>query len=147
MKGRYAVMAVVELATMRARRPVPLAEIAERQNISLSYLEQIFSKLKKAGIVESVRGPGGGYMLAGATGSVSIADIVGAVEGQGGGKQCDPSAPGACKATEGKCRTHDLWELVNRQVHLALSAISLSDVCEGRINVDPLETVPAFGDD
>ena len=147
-KGRYAVMAVVDLASMRSGRPVPLAEIAERQDISLSYLEQLFAKLKKGGVVKSVRGPGGGYMLASPSNSISIAEIVKSVEDDDRMVRCAPVAPGQCLESGQRCATHDLWEMLTIQMERVLATVSLADVCEGKVSVDRDSTgLPAFGDD
>src|ERR1700720_4274288 len=92
-KGRYAVMAMVALAKHSAGNPVSLAEIAERQEISLSYLEQLFAKLRKGGLVRSVRGPGGGYLLAFAAGEAGISDVIRAVDEPIRATRCTPGAP------------------------------------------------------
>lgn len=147
-KGRYAVMAVVDLASMRSGRPVPLAEIAERQDISLSYLEQLFAKLKKGGVVKSVRGPGGGYMLATSSSAISIAEIIKSVEDDDRMVRCAPTAPGQCLPSNTRCATHDLWEMLTVQMERVLATVSLYDVCERRISIDrDVSGLPAFGDD
>jgi len=134
---------------MRSGRPVPLAEIAERQGISLSYLEQLFAKLKKGGVVKSVRGPGGGYMLASPSNAISIAEIVKSVEDDNHMLRCAPVAPGQCLPNDStRCATHDLWEMLTVQMERVLATVSLADVCEGKISVDRDVTgLPAFGDD
>lgn len=133
-KGRYAVMAVVDLASMRAGRPVPLAEIAERQDISMSYLEQLFARLKRGGIVTSVRGPGGGYMLAAPAGAISVAEVVKAVEDNHGGLRCAPTAPHECHGSGGpKCNTHGLWHMLAQEMERVLASVSLADVCQGQL--------------
>src|SRR4051795_11163826 len=117
-RGRYAVMAMVDLASReRAREyasPVCLAEIAGRQQLSLSYLEQLFGHLRRAGLVSSARGPGGGYRLARPARQIAVADIVG-----GGGEpiratRCDQGSPG-CVGGE-RCLTHDLWSELSEQI-------------------------------
>lgn len=132
-KGRYAVMAMVDLAGHGAGAPVSLAEIAERQEISLSYLEQLFAKLRQAGLVRSVRGPGGGYLLGCAGGDTRIADIILAVDEPIRATRCSPGAPFGCRGNRTRCMTHDLWEELGNQIHLFLSSVSLADVCQRRV--------------
>jgi Rrf2 family iron-sulfur cluster assembly transcriptional regulator len=132
-RGRYAVMAMVDLAKHSAGRPVCLGEIAERQEISLSYLEQLFAKLRKTGLVKSVRGPGGGYLLAFPAGETRIADIILAVDEPIRATRCSPGSPAGCKLDKSRCLTHDLWEELGNQIHLFLSSVSLADVCERRV--------------
>ena len=108
-KGRYAVMAMVDLAQYSDGNPVSLAEIAERQEISLSYLEQLFAMLRKNGLVRSVRGPGGGYLLAQDRGETRIADIILAVDEPIRATRCTPGAPVGCRGTRTRCLTHDMW--------------------------------------
>ena len=109
-KGRYAVMAMVDLAQHSGGDPISLAEIAERQEISLSYLEQLFAMLRKGGLVKSVRGPGGGYLLAHHRGETRIADIILAVDEPIRATRCTPGAPIGCRGNQTRCATHDLWE-------------------------------------
>ena len=132
-KGRYAVMAMVDLAKHSGGDPVSLAEIAERQEISLSYLEQLFAKLRKGGLVRSVRGPGGGYLLAFAAGETRISDVILAVDEPIRATRCTPGAPTGCRGNKSRCLTHDLWEELGNQIHLYLSSVSLADVCERRL--------------
>ncbi|MGE0717172.1 MAG: Rrf2 family transcriptional regulator [Alphaproteobacteria bacterium] len=132
-KGRYAVMAMVDLASHSAGRPVALADIAQRQEISLSYLEQLFAKLRRSGLVRSVRGPGGGYLLAHGAGDTRISDIILAVDEPIRATRCVPGMPRGCHSDKSRCLTHDLWEELGNQIHLYLSAVSLADVCERRI--------------
>jgi Rrf2 family transcriptional regulator, iron-sulfur cluster assembly transcription factor len=132
-KGRYAVMAMVDLAAHSGGEPVSLAEIAERQEISLSYLEQLFAMLRKGGLVRSVRGPGGGYLLAGDRKETRIADVIAAVDEPIRATRCAPGAPVGCRNNRTRCLTHDLWEELGNQIHLYLSSVSLADVCERRV--------------
>jgi Rrf2 family transcriptional regulator, iron-sulfur cluster assembly transcription factor len=132
-KGRYAVMAMVDLAKHGAGRPVSLADIAERQEISLSYLEQLFAKLRKGNLVNSVRGPGGGYLLAYAASETRISDIILAVDEPIRATRCTPGAPTGCRGNNSRCLTHDLWDELGNQIHLYLSAVSLADVVERRV--------------
>ena len=132
-KGRYAVMAMVDLAKHSGGEPVSLAEIAERQEISLSYLEQLFAKLRKGGLVNSQRGPGGGYLLAYAAAETRISDIILAVDEPIRATRCTPGAPVGCRGNKSRCLTHDLWEELGNQIHLYLSSVSLADVVERRL--------------
>ncbi len=132
-KGRYAVMAMVDLAQHSGGGPVSLAEIAERQEISLSYLEQLFAMLRKSGLVKSVRGPGGGYLLGHDRDDTRIADIILAVDEPIRATRCTPGAPVGCRGNRSRCLTHDLWEELGNQIHLYLSSVSLADVCEHRV--------------
>ena len=132
-RGRYAVMAMVDLAQRGGEGPVCLAEIAERQEISLSYLEQLFAKLRKGGLVRSVRGPGGGYRLSRSAADTRIADIILAVDEPITATRCKTGSPIGCTGTTTRCVTHDLWEELGRQIHVFLSSVSLADVVERRI--------------
>lgn len=132
-KGRYAVMALVDLAAQQRDGPLALADIAKRQEISLSYLEQLFAKLRRAGLVKSVRGPGGGYLLAHTSDQVRIADVILAVDEPIRAMRCNPCSPQGCRADKGRCNTHDLWDELGRQIQIFLNSVTLADVVEGRI--------------
>lgn len=133
-KGRYAVMALVDLAFhTNDGKPVALADIAGRQEISLSYLEQLFAKLRRGGLVRSVRGPGGGYLLARPATELRISDAILAVDEPIRATRCSPGSPVGCQSNKSRCLTHDLWEELGNQIHLFLSSVSLADVCERRI--------------
>jgi Rrf2 family transcriptional regulator, iron-sulfur cluster assembly transcription factor len=132
-KGRYAVMALVDLANNGDERPTSLADIAERQEISLSYLEQLFAKLRRGGLVKSVRGPGGGYLLAHKPEETRIADIILAVDEPIRATRCTPGQPHGCRANKSRCTTHDLWEELGNQIYLYLSSVTLADVVHRRI--------------
>jgi Rrf2 family transcriptional regulator, iron-sulfur cluster assembly transcription factor len=132
-RARYAVMAMVDLARHSNGAPVCLSDIAERQEISLPFLEQLFAKLRRSGLVKSVRGPGGGYLLAFHRDDTRIADIVLAVDEPIHAVRCTPGAPTGCRIDRSRCLTHDLWEELSNQIHLYLSSVSLGDVCERRI--------------
>jgi Rrf2 family iron-sulfur cluster assembly transcriptional regulator len=132
-RGRYAVMAMVDLARHSNGSAVSLADIAERQEISLSYLEQLFAKLRRSGLVKSVRGPGGGYLLAHDREATRISDIIAAVDEPTHAVRCTPGAAVGCRGDRSRCLTHDLWEELSNQIHLYLSSVSLGDVCEKRI--------------
>jgi Rrf2 family iron-sulfur cluster assembly transcriptional regulator len=124
-KGRFAVTAMIDLAQRQTNGPVTLAGISERQKISLSYLEQLFGKLRRHNIVGSVRGPGGGYRLARAMNEVTVADIIAAVDEPldatncGGRENCQD---------EHRCMTHDLWTNLNKRMHEYLASVSLYDL-------------------
>jgi len=137
-KGRYAVMAMADLAGNAAdlksdSRPVALADIAARQDISLSYLEQLFAKLRRGGLVTSVRGPGGGYRLSRPSGELRIADIILAVDEPIAATRCKTGSTKGCTKTGARCVTHDLWEELGQQIHVFLSSVSLADVVERRV--------------
>jgi Rrf2 family iron-sulfur cluster assembly transcriptional regulator len=124
-KGRFAVTAMVDLALRDGHGPVTLAEISERQKISLSYLEQLFGKLRRSSLVASTRGPGGGYQLAKPAETVSVADIILAVD-----EPIDATSCGGmenCK-DEGKCLTHDLWTALNEHIFEYLRGVTLGQL-------------------
>ncbi len=132
-KGRYAVMAMADLAKNGSDRAVSLAEIAARQEISLSYLEQLFARLRKGGLVKSVRGPGGGYRLAMTAGETVVADIVLAVDEPIRATRCAAhGTPRGCMTGGARCITHDLWEDLGAEIHRYLAGVSLADVIEKR---------------
>jgi Rrf2 family iron-sulfur cluster assembly transcriptional regulator len=132
-KGRYAVMAMTDLARNEGEaRAVCLADIAARQDISLAYLEQIFARLRRRGLVKSTRGPGGGYRLAKAAGETAIAEIVTAVDEPLSALRCS-GGPKGCMPGGERCLTHDLWDALGRQIHDFLSGVSLEDVTQGRL--------------
>ena len=130
-KGRYAVMALVDLASQSDGRPVALADIAERQEISLSYLEQLFAKLRRGVLVRSVRGPG--YLLARAADDTRISDAILAVDEPIRATRCRTGSSAGCRANKSRCLTHDLWEELGNQIHVYLSSVSLADVCNRRV--------------
>ena len=132
-KGRYAVMAMVDLATHGHGKPVALAEIADRQAISLSYLEQLFAKLRRGGLVGSVRGPGGGYLLAHAADATRISDIILAVDEPIRATGGMPGSPKGWTGDTSRCMTHDLWEELGNHIHRFLSSVTRYDVCEKRV--------------
>ncbi|MDJ0609010.1 MAG: Rrf2 family transcriptional regulator [Kiloniellales bacterium] len=127
-KGRYAVMALVELAGAESGRPTALAEIAERQQISLSYLEQLFAKLRRGGLVNAVRGPGGGYLMGHDPQEIRISDIVAAVDEPVPTTRCTPVQPAGCRDNPVRCATHDLWEELDNKIFLYLESVTLADV-------------------
>lgn len=132
-RGRYAVMAMADLARVENGKPVTLAEIATRQEISLSYLEQLFAQLRRADLVTSMRGPGGGYRLARGAADTRISDIIIAVDEPIKATRCDPSKPNGCIGKGGRCLTHDLWDELSRQINMFLSSVTLDDVINRRV--------------
>ena len=124
-KGRFAVTAMIDLALNNGSGPVTLADISARQKISLSYLEQLFGKLRRRALVTSVRGPGGGYNLANATDQVSVADNITAVDEPIDATQCGGKEN--CK-DDRKCITHDLWTDLNNHIFDYLRAVKLSEL-------------------
>jgi Rrf2 family iron-sulfur cluster assembly transcriptional regulator len=124
-KGRYAVTAMLDLALNDVDEPVSLADISARQAISLSYLEQLFSKLRKAGLVVSMRGPGGGYRLKNAAKDIQIAEIIAAVDENIDATRCGGLAN--CQSDK-PCLTHNLWSDLSEQIRVFLSEISLEDM-------------------
>lgn len=126
-KGRFAVTAMMDLAMHNGDGPVTLAEISGRQKISLSYLEQLFGKLRRHQLVESVRGPGGGYCLAKEAGSVTVADIILAVDEPIDATQCGGKEN--CR-DEQKCLTHDLWATLNERIFEYLESVTLRQLVE-----------------
>ncbi|MEE2524827.1 Rrf2 family transcriptional regulator [Hyphobacterium sp. HN65] len=131
-KGRYAVMAMADLARRSANGPVTLADIASRQAISLSYLEQLFANLRKGGLVESIRGPGGGYTLARPAEEIRVFEIMSAVDESIDITRCEGETKG-CMEDGRRCITHDLWDELSRHIYLFLGSISLEDVIAGRV--------------
>lgn len=126
-KGRFAVTAMLDLAMHGQGAPVTLAGISERQKISLSYLEQLFGKLRRRALVESVRGPGGGYHLARDASLVTVADIVRAVEEPLDSTQCGGREN--CRGDQ-RCMTHELWEELNTTVYGFLASVSLAQLVQ-----------------
>ena len=126
-------MAMVDLSAHSHGNPVALAEIADRQEISLSYLEQLFGRLRKGGLVKSVRGPGGGYLLARSATQVRISDIIMAVDEPIQTTRCTPGSPAGCHQDQGRCLTHDLWQELGNHIYLYLSSLSIADVLEHRV--------------
>jgi Rrf2 family transcriptional regulator, iron-sulfur cluster assembly transcription factor len=131
-KGRYAVMAMTDLAGRGGERAVSLAEIAARQQISQAYLEQLFARLRRRGLVTAHRGPGGGYRLARSAAETSVADVVIAVDEPLKAIRCGGGKSG-CMKDGARCLTHDLWEETGRQIHGYLASVSLADVASGRL--------------
>jgi Rrf2 family iron-sulfur cluster assembly transcriptional regulator len=133
-KGRFAVTAMIDLAAREAEGPVTLAGIAERQKISLSYLEQLFGKLRRYQLVSSVRGPGGGYRLARDIEAITVADIIIAVDEPLDATQCGGNQN--CH-DEHRCLTHDLWTNLNRRMYAYLESVTLGALVKSEIRPDP----------
>lgn len=128
-KGRYAVTAMLDLAIHHDAGPVTLSDIARRQGISLSYLEQLFSQLRKRGLVSSTRGPGGGYRLGKPAHAIAVADVIVAVD-----ESVDATRCGGRENCQGeqRCLTHDLWQDLSHQIHEFLSGIDLGQLVDRR---------------
>lgn len=145
-RGRYAVMAMADLARYEGGQPddepVRLAEIAARQEISQAYLEQLFAKLRRGGLVVAERGPRGGYRLAHKASETRIADIIVAVDEPIKATRCRSDSSKGCLGRSGRCLTHDLWEELGRQIVVFLESVTLADVLERRIlgRARPLES-------
>lgn len=125
-KGRYAVTAVLDLSFHHNEDPVSLADISERQSISLSYLEQLFARLRRNGIVNSTRGPGGGYSLNREPENISMADIITAVDENYEASNCS-SEPAGCSGSQ-QCLTHDLWQELSQEIHGFLNDITIAEM-------------------
>jgi Rrf2 family iron-sulfur cluster assembly transcriptional regulator len=124
-KGRFAVTAMLDLAINEVDKPVTLAGISERQNISLSYLEQLFSRLRRCGLVKSVRGPGGGYRIAKNLNQITVSEIISAVDELIDATQCGGHEN--CR-DDRRCMTHDLWNSLNVKILEYLSGVTLADL-------------------
>jgi Rrf2 family iron-sulfur cluster assembly transcriptional regulator len=125
-KGRFAVTAMIDVAMHGTRGPVTLAGVSERQKISLSYLEQLFGKLRRAGLVASVRGPGGGYRLARGAEAVSVADVITAVDEPIDATKCHGAEN--CTDDGKRCMTHELWSNLNAHIFAYLRSVSLAQL-------------------
>jgi Rrf2 family iron-sulfur cluster assembly transcriptional regulator len=128
-KGRYAVTAMLDLAIHYTDGPITLADISQRQGISLSYLEQLFSKLRKQSLVDSTRGPGGGYRLSRDAADITVAEIVTAIDEKVDATRC--GGIGNCQ-DDTRCLTHELWTDLSNQIYTFLSGISLQDLVNHR---------------
>jgi Rrf2 family iron-sulfur cluster assembly transcriptional regulator len=129
-RGRYAVMAMADLAKYGANGSLPLPAIAERQQISLAYLEQLFLKLRRAGLVESARGRSGGYRLGRPADAISVADVMAAVEEDTRMTRCGGEAAKPCMAGQ-RCLTHGLWDALGDQIASFLENVTLQEVLDG----------------
>lgn len=132
-KGRYAVMALIDLAMYSQNDgAVSLSEIAARQTISLSYLEQLFAKLRRKGLVKAKRGPNGGYKLAKPMENIDMASVIFAVDEPMKATACDGSKTGACGGRTSKCIAHDLWAALTVEIQGFMRGVSLRDIINGR---------------
>ena len=129
-KGRYAVMAIVEVARQSDARPISLGDIASRLELSLAYLEQLFMKLRRRGLVRSIRGPGGGYVLGRDANAISIGEVMAAVDEPVRMTRCISEGEG-CVASR-RCNTHFLWDALGSHIEQFLSTATLADVLHGR---------------
>tara|TARA_B100001564_G_scaffold331150_1_gene316991 strand:- start:783 stop:1208 length:426 start_codon:yes stop_codon:yes gene_type:complete len=127
-KGRYAVMAMADLAANQNGKPVSLTDISLRQNISLSYLEQLFSKLKSQKLVKSIRGPAGGYILEKSPREIRISNIIYAVDEQIKTLNCKKDSKKGCNGKTVKCITHNLWDELENHINNFFEKVNLSDV-------------------
>ena len=139
-KGRYAVTAMLDVTIHAASGPVSLADISERQAISLSYLEQLFSKLRKNGLVISIRGPGGGYRLGRCSAKIAVADVISAVNESVDATKCQ--GKGNCQGGE-QCLTHSLWEGLSHRIEEFLQNITLAEL----VKKNDVKTVSKRQDD
>ncbi len=143
-KGRYAVTALADIALNGRQTPVALTDISQRQDISVAYLEQLFVKMRRAGLVDSVRGRGGGYMLARAPGETRLSDVMAAVDERLSAMGCNgryEEGKGCGKSHEA-CLTHGVWEELSAHVHVFLNQKTIADITDGR--VQPCRAVPQF---
>lgn len=142
-KGRFAVTAMIDLAMRGENGPVALASVSERQKISLSYLEQLFGKLRRYKLVDSVRGPGGGYCIARPLSMVTVADIIRAVDEQLDATQCGGREN--CH-DEHRCMTHDLWSTLNFKMYEYLSSVTLAELVETQKHKLAVSVAPVLED-
>lgn len=139
-KGRFAVTAMIDLGLRHERGPVTLAGISERQRISLSYLEQLFGRLRRQGLVESVRGPGGGYCLAKPMSEITVADVIRAVDEPIDATNC--GGLGNCH-DDHPCMTHDLWMNLNAHIYQYLESVTLAQLVRSQIEKQAAEAKEA----
>ncbi|GAB6040508.1 Fe-S cluster assembly transcriptional regulator IscR [Endothiovibrio diazotrophicus] len=139
-KGRYAVTAMLDLALHYTDGPITLADISERQGISLSYLEQLFSRLRKRGLVDSARGPGGGYRLSRSAHEIAVAEVITAVDESVDVRKC--GGLGNC-LEDRPCLTHELWTDLSQQIHDFLNGISLGDLMDRKRDLRDEDGIPA----
>jgi Rrf2 family iron-sulfur cluster assembly transcriptional regulator len=137
-KGRYAVTAMLDVALHSEKGPVPLADISERQEISLSYLEQLFAKLRKQELVTSIRGPGGGYRLGRAAESIAIGEVIAAVNESIDATKCNGKAD--CHGGE-KCLTHNLWQDLSDRISKFLDSITIGELVAKQHNKTSVDTI------
>ncbi|WP_375261318.1 Rrf2 family transcriptional regulator [Palleronia sp.] len=141
-KGRYAMVALTDLALAKGDKLISLGELSKRQNVSLAYLEQLFVKLRRAGLVESVRGPGGGYRLAKSASDIRISDILEAVDETVSAMESGAGAKGGLSGTKAQSLNNRLWESLSAHVYVFLHQTRLSDVTGNALA--PCPAVPAL---
>jgi len=139
-KGRYAVSAMVDLVKNSDKGPVTLASISERQFISLSYLEQLFRRLREEGLVSSVRGPGGGYLLAKPASDIVVSEVISAVNESIRTTLCEDAERGCHQGS--RCDTHQLWNALGRYIYRFLDSVTLQDVVDKNIFLDRMDLTP-----
>jgi len=139
-KGRYAVSAMIDLSKNQDAGPVNLAAISERQFISLSYLEQLFRRLREGGLVKSVRGPGGGYLLNRAAEDITVSDVIRAVDEQIKATRCVNALRGCHRGN--RCDTHELWDTLGMHIYRFLDVVTLQDVCDKQVSLDAVDLAP-----
>lgn len=133
-KGRYAVMAMADMALQNTTNPITLSDISARQGITINYLEQIFIRLRRAGLVNSVRGPGGGYVFTKEAPQIKIAEIISAVDEPIKMTKCSKeNGTASCVHHTAKCVAHGLWQGLTDHIHSYLESVSLDDLCHNRI--------------
>jgi len=139
-RGRYAVMAVIDLAIQEKElgQPVSLSAIAERQEISLSYLEQLFSKLRHQKVLISVRGASGGYLLARPPEHITVADVVMAVDEPIHATRCLPRSSRGCLKNGSRCQVHHLWDALGNHIYHFLQTVTIADVCAKKFDPECL---------
>jgi len=140
-KGRYAVSAMIDLVKNQHQGAVNLAAISERQFISLSYLEQLFRRLREGGLVKSIRGPGGGYLLNRAADEISVADVIRAVDEQIQATRCVNALRGCHRGN--RCDTHELWDSLGMHIYRYLDVVTLQDVADKKVSLAAVELAPA----
>ncbi|MFA7494778.1 MAG: Rrf2 family transcriptional regulator [Acidithiobacillus sp.] len=141
-KGRYAVTAMLDLALYQRNGVVTVADISQRQQISVAYLEQLFGRLRRFGLIESVRGPGGGYRLAKAVAEIPLTQIVEAVNESISTTQCGGEPQNCCKGDGQQCLTHDLWEELGERIAEFLGNISLGDLVARQLQKESAHSAP-----
>jgi len=139
-KGRYAVSAMIDLSKNEHNGPVNLAAISDRQFISLSYLEQLFRKLREGGLVKSVRGPGGGYLLNRTPAEITVSDVIRAVDEEIKATRCVNALRGCHRGN--RCDTHELWDNLGMHIYRFLDVVTLQDVCDKQVSLEAVNLAP-----
>lgn len=139
-KGRYAVSAMIDLSKNQDAGPINLAAISERQFISLSYLEQLFRRLREGGLVKSVRGPGGGYLLNRPADEITVSHVIRAVDEEIKATRCVNALRGCHRGN--RCDTHELWDTLGMHIYRFLDVVTLQDVCDKKVSLDVVDLAP-----